>query len=129
MPNSKLDPKMNDLTYRVIGAAMEVHRTLGPGLLENIYESALCVEFDERHIAYACQMPINVQYKGHELGDMRVDILVEDCLIVELKAVEKLMPIHMAQTMTYLKLAQVQLGLLINFNVTILKDGIQRIIL
>lgn len=124
-----IDPKVEDSLYKVIGAAIEVHRTLGAGLLEGIYEAALCVELDERGIPYQQQAPIEVTYKGRNLGDMCLDILVDDCLILELKAVERLLPVHMAQTMTYLKLTGIRLGLLMNFNTKILKKGIKRVVL
>jgi GxxExxY protein len=118
------------VTGAVIGAAIEVHRILGPGLLESIYQRALCHEMMLRGMSFESQKPVAVNYKGIDLGDdLRLDIVVPDRLVVELKAVEKLLPIHEAQLMTYLKLTRLHTGLLINFNVCLLKDGIKRIVL
>ncbi|HET6575669.1 MAG TPA: GxxExxY protein [Fimbriiglobus sp.] len=118
------------LTEQVIGAAIEVHRLLGPGLLESIYQKALCHELTLRGVRHQPQQPVPVSYKGVDLGDdLFMDILVEDDLVVELKAVERLEPIHEAQLLTYLKLSRRRLGLLINFNVRLLKDGVRRRIL
>src|SRR5690242_3828228 len=106
------------LTEQVIGAAIEVHRILGPGLLESIYQRALCHELNLRGVQHVPQQPLPVTYKGVNLGDdLRMDIVVEDRLVVELKAVEKMEPIHEAQLLTYLKLSSHRLGLLLNFNV------------
>jgi GxxExxY protein len=113
----------------VIGAAIDVHRELGPGFLESIYEAALCHELELRGIPHVRQAAIQVSYKGHELGENRIDILVSNRLIVELKAVEKVDDIHYAQVKSYLKATHLTLGLLINFNVKLLKDGISRIVL
>lgn len=118
---------LNNLTYQIIGAAMEVHRTLGPGLLEIVYEEALCIELEDRQISYERQKPAGILYKGRAIGDLRLDILVSDLVVVELKSVESLLPIHTAQTLTYLKITNRPLGLLINFNVTVLKTGIKRL--
>lgn len=123
----ELSENINALSYEIIGAALEVHRTLGPGLLESVYENALCIEFDHRNIRYEQQKPIVIEYKGHSIGSGRVDLLVDDLIIVELKSVEKTLPIHQAQVMTYLKLTDIRLGLLINFNTTLLKNEIKRI--
>ena len=117
------------LAHAVIGAALEVHRCLGPGFLESVYEDALCVELSARRIPFARQHPIAVEYKGHAVGECRLDLLVGDLLIVELKAVDELAPIHQAQLMSYLKATGLPLGLLINFNVPVLKRGIKRIVL
>lgn len=113
----------------VIGAAIEVHRMLGPGFLESVYEEALCVEPDLRRLPYVRQMPIAINYKGQLVGEGRLDICVGNALIVELKTVEALLPIHQAQLMSYLKTTGHKLGLLINFNVLVLKMGIKRIVL
>ena len=119
---------INDLTHQVIGAAIEVHRELGPGLLESAYEAALCHELALRSVPFVRQQPMPVTYKGILIDcGYRLDVLVEERVIVELKAVERILPIHEAQLLTYLKLSRLQLGLLINFNVTLLKDGIQRL--
>lgn len=125
----EISQETNNLSYQIIGAAMEVHRSLGPRLLESIYEDALCIELEERNIPYERQKIVDVQYKGCRLGDMRLDILVADSVILELKSVEKLLGINQAQLMTYLKITQKRLGLLINFNIPVLKNGIKRVIL
>jgi GxxExxY protein len=115
------------LTEQVIGAAIAVHRILGPGLLESIYQRALCHELSLRGVRHIPQQRVPVSYKGVDLGDdLIMDIHVEDRLVVELKAVEKLEPIHEAQLLTYLRLSNQRLGLLINFNVRLLKDGVKR---
>ena len=118
------------VTEQVIGAAIEVHRILGPGLLESIYQMCLCRELELRGINYATQVELPVTYKGYELDcNLKMDLVLPGLLVVELKAVEKLLPIHEAQLLTYLKLSGIRLGLLINFNVPLLKDGIKRRIL
>ncbi len=118
------------LTRAVIGAAIEVHRALGPGLLESVYERCLCHELTLRNIPFQSQVPVPVVYKGLQLGkELQIDIVVDNRLILELKAVEELEPIHEAQLLTYLRLSSISLGLLINFNVRLLKDGIRRRIL
>ena len=122
------DEDVDELARRVIGAAIEVHRHLGPGFLEGVYEEALCLELSLREIPFDRQRPIGVDYKGHLVGQGRLDLLVGDRLLIELKAVEIVMPVHKAQVLTYLKLTGHRLGLLINFNVPLLKDGIRRII-
>ncbi len=122
------DADVDELARRVIGAAIEVHRHLGPGFLESVYEEALCVELELREIPFERQRPIGVDYKGHSVGQGRLDLLVGDRLLIELKAVDRLAPIHNAQVMSYLKATKLHLGLLINFNVPLLKDGIRRII-
>src|SRR3972149_10571835 len=123
------DKKTDELAKAVIGAAIEVHRVLGPGYLESVYEEALAVELNLRGVAFERQKRMSVDYKGHAVGEGRLDLLVDGCLIVELKAVEALAPIHTAQVISYLKATQLPLGLLINFNVPLLKEGIKRIIL
>ena len=123
------DRKTDELAKAVIGAAIEVHRVLGPGYLESVYEEALAVELKLRGIPFERQKGMSVDYKGHAVGEGRLDVFVDDCLIVELKTVEALAPIHTAQVISYLKAMQLPLGLLVNFNVPLLKDGIKRIIL
>jgi len=114
-------------TDGIIGGAIEVHRTLGPGLLESVYEECLAVELGLRGLRCERQRAVPLQYKGRQLGvDLKIDLLVNDRVVVELKAVEKLLPIHEAQIITYLRLTGKPLGLLINFNVPLLKDGIRR---
>ena len=124
-----MDARIEDAANKVIGAAIEVHRHLGPGYLESVYEEALTVELALRGIPFARQGVFGLDYKGHVIGEGRLDLLVDDCLIVELKAVESLAPIHTAQCISYLKANQRRLALLINFNVPVLKDGIKRIAL
>ncbi len=124
-PGSELDL----LARAVIGAAIEVHRQLGPGFLESVYEQALAIEFAERGLSFARQVEIAVNYKGQRVGEGRLDFLVGGLLIIELKAVESLAPIHTAQVLSYLKTTGFQLGLLINFNVPVLKQGLRRVIL
>ena len=115
---------INQLSYNIIGAAIEVHRVLGPGLLESAYEECLCHELDLRKLAYERQKPLPVVYKDVQLdAGYRLDVLVENRIVLELKAVETLLPIHEAQLLTYLKLGGWQLGLLLNFNVVVLKEG------
>ncbi len=116
------------LTYQIIGAAIEVHRELGPKLLESIYEEALCIELDLRQLSYERQKMIELNYKGHKIGTFFVDIIVENSVTVELKSVANLAPVHEAQLISYLKLAGLRRGLLINFSVTTLREGIKRII-
>ncbi len=123
------DLEVDRLAHAVIGAAIDVHRILGPGFLEPVYEEALIVEMNLRDVPFVQQPGISVAYKGHNVGKGRLDLLVDGRLIVELKAVEKLAPIHKAQTISYLKATGLQLALLINFNVPVLKEGIQRIVL
>jgi GxxExxY protein len=119
----------NELSHRIIGAAIEVHKHLGPGLLESAYEACLCREFELRGVAFERQFPLPVQYKGLELDcAYRMDVVVGGLVVVELKAVDKLEPIHEAQLLTYLKLTNRWLGLLVNFNVPVLRDGIKRIV-
>ncbi len=115
------------LTYQIIGAAIEVHRELGPKLLENIYEEALCIELDLRQLNYERQKKIELDYKGHRVGTFFVDIIVENSVIIELKSVANLAPVHEAQLISYLKLTKLRRGLLINFSVATLKEGIKRI--
>lgn len=118
------------LTYQVIGAAMEVHREMGPGLLESVYQTCLEREFQRQGIMCLPQARLPLAYKGENLDDEFVlDIFFPDRLVVELKAVEKLLPIHEAQLLTYLRLSKTRVGLLINFNVPLLKDGIKRMVL
>lgn len=123
------DSKLDQFAHAVIGAAFEVHRVLGPGFLESVYEEALAVELDLRGIEFRRQVPVAVGYKGRAVGEARLDCLVENLLIVELKAVDELAPIHQAQVISYLKATGHHLALLINFNVPVLRDGIKRIVL
>ena len=121
---------INKLTQETIGAAIEVHRALGPGLLESAYEECLCRELTIRNISFERQKPLPLEYKGFKLEcGYRIDLLVAGTVVVEVKAVEVLLPIHEAQLLTYLKLGGWKLGLLINFNVPVLKQGIKRLVL
>ena len=124
----KLDPKVEDLAHRVIGAAIEVHEHLGPGLPECVYRDALCHELALRGIPFAREVPIPIIYKNKEVGFTRLDLLVDDLLIIELKSAASLATIHRDQCITYLNVAHLTLALLMNFNVRYLKDGIRRVI-
>jgi len=122
--------EFDELSKRVIGCAIEVHRALGPGLLESTYEQCLAHELRLNGIAFRLQWPLPVAYKEVRLDcGYRVDVLVEDALIMELKCVEQIKDIHEAQLLTYMKLARIGIGLLINFNVRRLRDGIKRFVL
>ena len=117
------------LSYKVIGCAMEVYNTLGPGLLESAYEKALIHELQLNGLSVTSQVPVKMSYKGVNLGEgLRIDLFIEDSLIVELKSVEELKPIHFKQLLTYLKLTDKHIGLLINFNVNDFRDGIKRVV-
>jgi GxxExxY protein len=119
----------DNVSREVIGAAIEVHRHLGPGLLESAYEACLCQELAMRNLPYERQKPLCLHYKGTDLDcGYRLDLVVAEKVILELKSVEKLDPIHQAQLLTYLRLSRLKLGLLINFNVPVLKSGIKRIV-
>ena len=121
------NPELNALTDAIIGAAIEVHRGLGAGLLESLYENALAHEFLLRGIPFVRQVPVTVTYKQQVIGETRLDFLVAGKVIVEIKAVEALNKVHSAQLMCYLRVTHHKLGLLLNFNVSVLKDGIKRI--
>jgi GxxExxY protein len=119
----------NELTEEIIGAAIEVHRVLGPGLLESVYDECLTVELSLRRVSFERQKRIPIQYKGRQVAaDLRMDFLVDDRVVVELKSIERLLPVHGAQLLTYLRLTRKQLGLLINFNVPVLHNGVQRVV-
>jgi GxxExxY protein len=122
------DRNTDALAHAVIGAAIEVHRHLGPGFLESVYEEALCVELADRGLAFERQKEISVLYKDREIGKHRIDLLVGRLLIVEFKTVVEFAEIHKAQVISYLKATGLPLGLLINFNVPVLKNGIQRVV-
>ena len=122
------EAKTDELARAVIGAAIEVHRHLGPGFLEDVYEEALCVELRLRQIPFERQKPVKVEYKGEYVGEGRLDLLVGDRLVVELKAVKAVPPIDQARVISYLKATGRQLALIVNFHVPVLKDGIQRIV-
>lgn len=121
--------KINEITHKIIGCAIEVHRNLGPGLLESAYEECLAFELTKRGINFKRQMPTPVIYKDIKLDcGYRIDILVENLIVVELKVVDEFCPVHTAQVLTYMKFAGMRLGLLINFNVTTLRNGIKRFV-
>ena len=119
---------LDQLRGKVISAAMEVHSTLGPGYLESVYEQALAVELEKRKINYSRQRAFQVEYKGTSVGEGRLDLLVENCLVVELNTVESLQPIHVSQVISYLKALHLPEALLINFRVHSLKSGIRKIV-
>ena len=124
------ETQRDPLSEKVIGCAIEVHRALGPGLLESAYEECLCYELSDAGLSFRRQVPLPVNYKEvrMDLGD-RIDVVVEDRLILELKTVERILPIHEAQLLTYLKLSGMGTGLILNFNVPVLRDGIKRMVL
>ena len=120
---------LNQITEKIIGAAIEIHKTLGPGLLESAYEECLCYQLSRAELHFQRQVDLPVLYKEVRLDcGYRLDLIVEDAVIVELKTVECLLPIHEAQLLTYLKMKNLRVGLLINFNVPVLKDGIKRMV-
>ena len=120
---------LNDLSYKIIGSAMEVYKTLGPGLLESAYEKALVHELNLAGIPVQSQVGVEMNYKGVNIGEgLRLDLLIDNQIIVELKSVEELKPVHHKQLLTYLRLMDKRLGLLINFNVTDIMQGIKRVV-
>ncbi|MFA5689896.1 MAG: GxxExxY protein [Kiritimatiellales bacterium] len=121
-------PKADELTSAVIDACIEVHKTLGPGYLESVYEDALAIELTLRSIPFERQKTINLTYKGNPVGQNRLDFLIDEILILELKAVETLSPVHTAQIISYLKATNLSLGLLLNFNTPLMKQGIKRVV-
>jgi GxxExxY protein len=128
-PRSEPGEGIDERVRRTLAAAVEVHKHLGPGYLESVCEEALAIELSLQKIPFVRQVPLPVQYKNHLVGQGRLDFLVNDDLVVELKAVETLLPVHKAQVLSYLKASQHRLGLLINFNVPVLMRGVQRVIL
>lgn len=121
------DQELNRVTNAIIGAAIAVHKQLGAGFDEQTYCNALALEFAAREILFLREHPIRIMYRDHEVGSYRLDFLVDNAVVVEIKAVESLAPIHIAQVISYLRAARFKLGILINFNVRLLKDGIKRI--
>ena len=122
--------EFDELSKKVIGCALEVHKPLGPGLMESVYEKCLSFELTKAGLKYEIRRALPVHYKGIKIDcGYRIDILVEDKLIVELKSVDTVLPLHQSQILTYMKLAGISTGLLLNFNVSKLKDGIQRFVL
>jgi GxxExxY protein len=121
-------PELDECAHRVIGAAIEVHRALGPGFLESVYREAMIIELGTRVLHVEREVPVPVRYRGQQIALYRIDLIVDGDLVVELKAVEHLLPVHAAQTLAYLKAGGFQLGLVINFNVDRLRDGIRRVV-
>ena len=120
---------INELSGIVIGAAIEVHKVLGPGLLESAYENCLCHELQLRNVIFERQKPLPITYKGVDLDcGYRLDVVVQGVLVLEVKACDRIEPIHQAQLLTYLKLSGLSLGLLLNFNVPVMRDGIVRVV-
>lgn len=122
------DSRQNEVANAVIGAAIDVHRELGPGFLESVYEEALAVELGLRRMSFARQPIVPVYYKGVQVGEGRLDLLVDGRLVVEIKAVETVLPVHRAQVISYLRSTGLPLGLILNFKTLLLKDGIERIV-
>ena len=121
--------ELNIITEKIIGCAINVHKELGPSLLESIYESALCIELKEAGLKFARQKIIPVNYKGNSIGEFRIDLVVNNLVVVELKNVERHDPVFEAQILSYMKLGNYKIGLLINFNSKLLKNGIKRFII
>ena len=126
--NSGVPEDIEQLAQRVIGAAIEVHRIVRPGQAEIVYRNALSYELALRGIPHACEVPVAINYKGRVVGEGRIDILVADCLVLELKAVEAFAPAHTGQVIAYLQARHLKLGLLMNFNVELLRNGIKRVV-
>ncbi len=125
-----LSAHLEDLATVLVDSAFKVHQALGPGLLESVYESCFCIELTNRRISYERQAQMSLVYEGVNVdGGFRLDLLVEKSIVVEIKAVEKLLPIHQSQVLTYLKLTNLRLGLLVNFNVQMFKQGVRRVVL
>lgn len=119
----------NEISKEVVGAALEIHKALGPGLLESVYEECMCRELSLRGLAFKRQVVVPLKYKDLKLeSGLRLDLLVEELVIIEIKAVEKVMPVHKAQILSYLRLTGKKLGLLINFNEELIKNGIHRVV-
>ena len=122
--------KFDELSNKIIGLALDVHRELGPGLLESTYQQCLAYELSKAEIKFELEKEVHVKYKNVKLDcGYRIDLLVDNKLILELKCVERLQPIHEAQILTYMKLSNIKIGLLVNFNVMMLKNGIKRFVL
>lgn len=118
--------ELNKITEKIIGCCIEVHKALGPGLLEAVYEKALCIELEEQGINFEKQKILPVKYKHQDIGEFRIDIVVENSIVVEQKSVERFDPVFESQILSYMKLGKYKLGLLINFNSKLLKQGIKR---
>jgi len=127
--SSAVDPSLETLARQIIGACINVHRAIGPGFSESVYENALALELDRQSIRFGRQVLMEIRYLGKIVGTGRADMVVDGRLVLELKSVESLLPLHMAQTLSYLRIMNQRLGLLINFNTPVLKDGVRRVIL
>lgn len=125
-PRLELPERWQEVTQSVIGAAMRVHSTLGPGLLEKLYEDALCIELEDARVSFDRQKPVRLRYRGREIGDFRMDLVVAGLVIVEMKAIEQVLDVHKAQLLSYLRSADLPIGLLINFNHPTIKQGLTR---
>jgi len=122
--------EINEITQKIIGCAIEVHKNLGPGLLESAYKECLAFDLTKAGLSIKRQQPVQVVYRDIKLDcGYRIDILVEKCVVIELKVVDEFNPVHQAQILTYMKFSDMKVGLLINFNVTVLKNGIRRFVL
>ncbi len=126
---SPLSPQLDQLVYDIIGVGMRVHSVLGPGLLENAYEDAFAVELEQRTIPYEREVPVDLAYQGRRIKRYRLDIVVDRKVVVELKAVARLHPVHSSQMLTYLRLTQLPVGIILNFHERHLRDGIRRHVL
>jgi GxxExxY protein len=124
-----INASFDTLSETIIGCGIEVHRHLGPGLLESIYESALCIELRTAGLSFQRQVSLPLWYKGELLGEHRPDLIVGGQLVVEVKSIERLAPVHIAQMLTYLRVAQLRVGLILNFNSAVLRSGIKRVLL
>jgi len=121
-----MEEDINLITEKIIGCAINIHKIPGPGLLESIYESAMCIELRETVLKFESQKPIKVVYKGQDIGKFKIDLVVENRIVVELKSTERMDPVYSAQILSYMKLGNFKYGLLINFNDSLLKSGIKR---
>ena len=126
---SPLSPAEEQVMRHTIGCAIAVHRVLGQGFLESIYRKAMCIELESRKMSFECERPIHVTYRGVEIPGQRVDLVIEGLIVVELKAVVSLEEVHRAQVISYLRTTRLRGGLLVNFRVRLLKEGLQRIVL
>jgi GxxExxY protein len=125
-----LSPRTEEIATEIVDAAFSVHSALGPGLLESVYEECLAYELSERKLSYVRQLILPINYKGHQIDTgLRLDLLVEDRIVLEIKAVEALVSVHTSQLLTYMKLGGYRLGLILNFNVSLIKNGIHRYVL
>ncbi len=127
-PQRPVRDELNQLTYAVIGAAIEVHRVLGPGFLESVYQRAMELELASRRIRFDRQLLVPVEYKNCVIAEHVLDLVIEGQLVVELKAIESILPVHHAQLLSYLKAGAFELGLIVNFHSAVLKNGVKRIV-